>query len=130
MSSFSFLKPANGMWKDAKIAKAHARILERLTNIPQEARNNKHSMELVSLVCNMIEHSIDNSKKSDKLKINKKDLLVQIMSSLFGQLSPADCELYSKNIEFLHDNGHIVRQPGWKVCLYGLVDWLKVKILN
>lgn len=130
MSSFSFLKPANGMWKDAKIAKAHARILERLTNIPHEARSNKHSMELVSLVCNMIEHSIDNSKKSDKLKIDKKSLMIQVMKSLFGELSPADCDLYSKNIEFLHDNGHIVRQPGWKVCLYGLVDWLKVKILN
>lgn len=130
MSSFSFLKPANGMWKDAKIAKAHARILERLTNIPQEARNNKHSMELVSLVCNMIEHSIDNSKKSDKLKIDKKSLMIQVMKSLFGELSPADCDLYSKNIEFLHDNGHIVRQAGWKVCLYGLVDWLKVKVLN
>ena len=118
------------MWKDAKIAKAHARILERLTDIPQEARSNKHSMELVSLVCNMIEHSIDNSKKSDKLKIDKKSLMIQVMSSLFGQLSPADCDLYSKNVEFLHDNGHIVRQAGWKVCVYGLVDWLKRKVLN
>ena len=130
MSSFSFLKPANGMWKDAKIAKAHARILERLTDIPQEARSNKHSMELVSFVCNIIEHSIDNSKKSDKLKIDKKSLMIQVMSSLFGQLSPADCDLYSKNVEFLHDNGHIVRQAGWKVCVYGLVDWLKRKVLN
>ena len=130
MSTFSFLKPANGMWKDAKIAKAHARILDKLTNIPHEARNNKHNMELLSLVCNMIEHSIDNSNKPDKLKIDKKSLLVQIMSSLFGSLNPADCELYSKNIEFLHDNGHIVRQPTWKICVYGVVDWVKRKVLN
>lgn len=130
MSSFSFLKPANGMWKDAKIAKAHTRILERLTDIPHEARQNKHNMELLVLVCNMIEHSIDNSKKSDKLKIDKKALLIQIMKSLFGELTPADCELYSKNIEFLHDSGHIVRQAGWKICMYGLVDWIKRKVLN
>lgn len=129
MSSFSFLKPANGMWKDAKIAKAHTRILERLTDIPHEARQNKHSMELLILVCNMIENSIDNSNKSDKLKINKKDLLVQIMKSLFGELTAADCELYSKNVEFLNDRGHIVRQATWKVCAYSVVDWFKRKVL-
>jgi hypothetical protein len=118
------------MWKDAKIAKAHSRILQRISDIPHEARENKHNMELLALVCNMIEHSIDNSKKSDKLKIDKKSLLIQIMKSLFGELTPADCELYSKNIEFLHDNGHIVRQAGWKICVYGVFDWLKLKVLN
>jgi hypothetical protein len=129
MSSFSFLKPANGLWKDSKVAKVKNRILERVTEIPHEARNNKHSSELLLLVCNMIEHSIDNKKKKDRLKIDKKLLLIEIYSSLFGQLTPADCDMLSRNIEFLIDNNHIFRQPTWKVCAYGVVDWIKRKVL-
>jgi len=129
MSTFSFLKPANGLWKDAKIAKVKNRILETVTNIPHEARDNKASTELLMLVCNMIEHSIDNKSKKDKLKIDKKSLLISIYKSLFGELSPADCEMLSKNIEFLHDNNHIHREPTWKVCAYGIVQWVKAKVL-
>ena len=129
MSSFSFLKPANGMWKDAKIAKAHTRILERLTDIPHEARQNKHNMELLVLVCNMIEHSIDNSKKSDKLKIDKKVLLIQVYKSLYGNLSPTDIDTLQKNCEFLWDNGHIIKHAAWKLCAYSVIDWFKRKIL-
>jgi DNA replication protein DnaD len=129
MSTFSFLKPANGLWKDAKMVKVRERILETVTNIPHEARSNKHSTELLMLVCNMIEHSIDNKSKKDKLKIDKKSLLISIYKGLFGELSPADCEMLSKNIEFLHDNNHIARQPAWKVCAYGIIQWVKAKVL-
>lgn len=130
MSTFSFLKPANGLWKDAKMAKVKTRILERVTDIPHEARSNKHSAELLLLVCNMIEHSVDNRGKKEKLKIDKKCLLIDIFKSLFGELTPGDCEMLSKNIEFLHDNHHIHREPLWKVCAYGLVDLIKRKFLN
>lgn len=130
MSSFSYMKPANGLWKDTKIAKIQERVLERLTELPQEVRANKHNMEFLSLVCNLIENAgINNKEKGDKLKIDKKQLLVQIYSSLFGNLSPADCDLLSKNIEFLHDNNHIVNHPTWKKMLYCVGAWLKRKVL-
>jgi hypothetical protein len=131
MSVFSFMKPANGLWRDAKIAKVSSRILERLTDLPKEVRENKHNMELLSLVCNMIENSgIDNhAMKNAKLKIDKKSLLCQIYSSLYGNLSPADCELLSKNIEFLHDNGHIVKLSSWQMFAYCIAGWFKRKVL-
>ena len=79
MSAFSYFKPANGLWKEAKIAKIHKRVLERLTDLPKEVRENKHNMELLSLVCNLIENSgIENKLKGDKLKIDKKQLMIQI----------------------------------------------------
>jgi hypothetical protein len=125
------MKPANGLWRDAKIAKVSSRILERLTDLPKEVRDNKHNMELLSLVCNMIENSgIDNhAMKNAKLKIDKKSLLCQIYSSLYGNLSPADCELLSKNIEFLHDNGHIVKLSSWQMFAYCIAGWFKRKVL-
>jgi len=129
MSTFSFLKPANGLWKDAKIAKVKSRILEKVTDIPHEARDNKNSTELLLLICNMIEHSIDNTGKKSKLRIDKKCLLISIYKGLFGDLSPGDCDMLSKNIEFLHDNSHIKKQSALKVCVYGVVDWVKRKVL-
>lgn len=130
MSSFTFLKPANGLWKEAKIAKVHARILDVLTNLPGEVRSNKHNMELCSLVCNMIENSgINNGAKKEKMRIDKKLLLIQIYKSLFGNLSPEDCVQLDKNVEFLFDNGHIVKHPAYKVCAYAVIDWFKRKIL-
>jgi translation initiation factor 2B subunit (eIF-2B alpha/beta/delta family) len=130
MSSFAFLKPANQLWKDAKISKVHKRILERITDMPHEIRENKHNMELLSLICNMIENSgIKNREKNDKLKIDKKQLLIQIYKSLYGNLTPQDCEILSKNIEFLHDNNHIVTHPWYRLATSCLVDWVKRKIL-
>jgi hypothetical protein len=130
MSSFAFLKPANQLWKDAKISKVHKRILERITDMPHEIRENKHNMELLSLICNMIENSgIKNREKNDKLKIDKKQLLIQIYKSLYGNLTPQDCEILSKNIEFLHDNNHIVAHPWYRLVTSCLVDWLKRKVL-
>jgi hypothetical protein len=130
MSSFSFIKPQNGLWKEAKIAKVHARILDTITNLPHEIRENKHNMELVSLVCNMIENcGISNSNKSNKLKIDKKLLLIQIFVSLYGTISPIDIDTLQKNVEFLHDNHHIIAHPKWKLWAYSIVDWFKRKVL-
>ena len=130
MSSFSFMKPANGLWKDAKISKVHKRVLERLTDLPKEVRENRHNMEFLSLVANLIENSgINNREKPDKQKIDKKCLLIQVYSSLYGNLGPADCDLLSKNVEFLHDNNHIIKHPTWKMCMYCVGDWIKRKVL-
>jgi hypothetical protein len=130
MSSFSFFKPANGLWKDAKIAKVHKRVLDRITDLPHEVRASKHNMELLSLVCNLIENAgIDNKAKGDKLKIDKKQVLIMVYNSLYGNLSPSDCDLLSKNIEFLHDNNHIIKHATWKMILYCIGDWFKRKVL-
>lgn len=130
MSTFSFIKPQNGLWKDAKIAKVHARILGRITDLPHEIRENRHNMELVSLICNMIENSgIHNEDKTEKLKIDKKLVLIQIYKSLYGNLSPQDVETLQKNVEFLHDNHHIIKYSTIKLCAYGVIDWIKRKVL-
>jgi citrate synthase len=130
MASFAFLKPRNQLWKDAKIAKVHNRILEHITNLPHEVRANRHNMELLCLIANMIENSgIKNKEKNDKLKIDKKLLLIQIYKSLYNNLSPQDCQDLDKNIEFLHDNGHIVTYPWWRLATSCVTDWFKRKVL-
>lgn len=129
MSTFAYIKPSNGLWKDAKIAKVHGRVLERITSLPEVVRKDKHSIELLLMVCNMIENSIDNAGKKEKLKIDKKALAMQIMASLFGTLPANDVASIGSSIEFLHDNGQIVKIPLWKMVPACMWDWCKKKLV-
>jgi hypothetical protein len=127
MSSFAFLKPRNGMWRDAKIAKVKSQILDKITALPVEVRKDKMSMELILLVCQAVEHSIDNTGK--KHKIDKKMLVVDILNSLFAGLTGAELNTISSHIEYLHDNGQIYKYPFWKVATACIVDWVKKKFV-
>jgi uncharacterized protein YejL (UPF0352 family) len=128
MSSFAFINPKNQLWKSAKIAKVHQRILERLTDLPDVIRKEKHNMELLLMICNMVENSINNTDKKDKLKIDKKSLAIQVLTSLFGEIRPEDIETISKNIEYLHDNNQIVKFSVWTILTANLLDWTKKKL--
>jgi hypothetical protein len=128
MSSFAFIKPKNGLWKEAKIAKVQAQILDRITSLPEVIRRDKFNMELILMICLCIEQKIDNSDKKDKLKIDKKVVAVQIIQSLFGQLKPDDIKTITDHIEYLHDHGEIVRIPWWKMIPAFVLDWLRKKL--
>lgn len=127
MSSFVHIKPQNTLYRDYKIQKTQKRILDKITDLPAEIRN-KHSMELLKMVCNCIEASIDNKGKNPKMKIDKKLVLVQIYSSLFGNITSADLDAIAKNVEYLHDNGEIIKYSFWKVATATAWSWLKSKL--
>lgn len=127
MSSFSFLKPRNGLWKVHKIEKTKMRILEKLSDLSPEVRRDKMNMELLLLVCQAIEHSIDNKGKKDKHKIDKKALAIEIINTLFGGLKPEEVQHISNNIEYLCDNGQVFKFPVWKVVSSTVIDWCKKK---
>ena len=128
MSEFAFIKPKNGLWKEAKIAKVQNQILERITNLPEPIRRDKFNMELILMICLMIEQKIDNKGKKDKLKIDKKLIAVQVMQSLFGQFKPDDIKTITDHIEYLHDHGEIVKIPLWKLIPAWLWDWAAKKL--
>jgi hypothetical protein len=128
MSSFAFIKPKNGLWKEAKIAKVQAQILDRITSLPEVVRRDRFNMELILMICLCIEQKIDNTDKKDKLKIDKKLVAVQILQSLFGTLKPDDIKTITDHIEYLHDHGEIVRIPWWKMIPAFVIDWLRKKL--
>jgi hypothetical protein len=131
MSSFSFIMPKNQLWKDAKVQKAHDMIVEHISNLPSNIRSTEHkfSMELLTMITCMVEHKINNQGKKDKLKIDKKSVVIQVYNSLYGTLKPDDLQIISKNIEYLHDNNQIVKYPLWTVAKASIVGWLKKKLL-
>lgn len=87
MSSFAFLKPANQLWKDAKIAKVRDRILGRITELPAEICANRHSMELLSLICNMIENSGIKNKEENRAKLDAQESRIQCLEELVSNLT-------------------------------------------
>lgn len=131
MSSFSFIMPKNQLWKDAKVQKVHDHIVEHISNLPSNIRNTEHkfNMELLTMVSCMVEHKISNQGKKDKLKIDKKGVVIQVYNSLFGTLKPDELQIISKNIEYLHDNNKIVKYPLWTVAKASIIGWLKKKLL-
>lgn len=126
---FSFINPRNQLWKDAKISKVHQRILDKITSMPHEVRKDKFNMEMLTMICCMVEHSINNKDQKEKLKIDKKDLVIKVFASLFGTLTPQDIETISKNIEYLHDNDKIIKYSLLVVFTSGCWDWFKKKVI-
>ncbi len=127
---FSFISPKNALWREAKVAKTHQRILEKITSLPDVIRKDRYNMELLKMVCCLVENSIDNKGKKDKLKIDKKDLVCQIYSSLFSSLTPQDIETISKNIEYLHDNEQIIKYSAWVIVSSNIIEWFKKKVVS
>ena len=127
MSTFAFIKPANGLWKEAKIHKTVAKIVEKITSLPAPVRQDKHNMELLLMICLMIETEINNTDKKDKLKIDKKALALQILQQVFGQMQPNDIISIGNHIDYLHDHSMIVKIPLWKIIPASCWAWLKGK---
>jgi hypothetical protein len=128
MSTFAYIRPQNQLYKEAKIAKVKQRALEALTNFPDVIRKDKHNMELLLMVCNIVENSITNTGKKDRMKIDKKVLVIEILNSLFGSLKPEDIDTISKNIEYLVDNNQIQKFSTWVILTSTCVSWLKRKL--
>lgn len=127
MSTFAFIKPANTLWKDAKIHKTVNRIVERVTALPEPVRKDRQNMELLLMICLMIEHEVDNKDKKEKLKIDKKALALQVLQTLFGQLPANEVQAIMGHVDYLHDHSMIVKIPIWKVIPASCWAWLKGK---
>ena len=74
-----------------------------LAKIPGLKDEFKMDTQLTLMICNILEHMIVNNKKS---KIDKKALVVKILSDLF-ELSDEEKVQIEGQIDFLHDNKQI-----------------------
>jgi cell division protein ZapA (FtsZ GTPase activity inhibitor) len=119
--------PKNGLAKDAKMNTIVQKIIQKVADIPNhnEYRGN---MELLKMVCIMIEHAIDNKK--EKIKIDKKDLVFQVYTRLWNGMKPDELKTIENNIQFLWENGQIKKKGFWYVVKHSVCDWVSRKILN
>ena len=85
------------------------------------------NMELLKMVCCMIEHAVNNKNK--KIKIDKKDLVFNVYTRLWNGMKPQDLKDLENNIQYLWENGQIKKKGLWKVVTSSVSDWFRRRIL-
>jgi hypothetical protein len=98
-------------------------ILQKVIKIP-EIQKLKLNVELTLLVCNIIENSINNNSKYHK--IDKKQLAVDILAQSFA-LNITEIQQVKDQIDFLYNNGAIVKISGIKKAFSSFTNWIKKK---
>ena len=79
-------------------------IVNKIKLIPQFDQL-KNDIEITEHVCNLVENSVTNNK--DSKPINKKQLVIKIMSSLFNLNNDADKKIVDQQIDYLFNNNMI-----------------------
>lgn len=128
MSHFAYIQPKNGLAKDAEIHGLVAKIICKINEIPGH-QEYKHDMELLKMCCIMVEHAINNKGKKGK-KTDKKDIIFQVWTRVWNGLKPDELKAIESHIEFLWENGFIVKKSLWSVIKHSVCDWVHRKILN
>ena len=100
-------------------------IIEKINKIPDVQKLRMHP-ELTSLVCNIVENSIQNNGKNHK--IDKKQLVVEILSAPFS-LNVNEIQYIKDQIDYLYTNRKIKALPILKVVIKSITGWLQRKLL-
>lgn len=126
-SNFCYIMPKNSLAKDIRIQKLVLQIMDKIVEIPFYTEY-KGNMELLKMVCVMIEHAIDNSNKKDK--IDKKDIVFQVYNKVYAGMKPQDLKDLEANINYLHENLQIKKKTTWSVIKHSVCDWFNRKVIN
>ena len=128
-SHFSYIQPKNSLAKDTEIHRLVEKIMCKVGDIPRH-QEYKHNLEMLKMLCVMVEHGIDNTGRKDKAKTDKKDVVFQVITRMWANTTPAELKSIDSNIQFLWENGFIARRSRWKVIKHSICDWIHRKILN
>lgn len=125
MENLNFVKLKNNLKHldlEKQIIEAIDQKIKRLPNYAEL----KHNPELVLLVCNLLENSIDNRKS--KIKVDKKLLVLKVLTATFNY-NEQDKKQIDQTIEFLHSNKRIKKVSTFRKISSMVWEWLKKKLL-
>lgn len=125
-SAFCYVNPKHSLAADVKTNRLVNQIIEKVSDIPNHIEY-KHNMELLKMVCSILEQEIDNKK--NKIKIDKKDIVFRVWTRLFDSMKPSDIKDLEANIQYLWENGQIKRKGFFKVALASVCDWFRRRVL-
>ena len=127
MEKFVYITPKNSLSKDIKISRIVESISAKILEIPN-IKTLHLNLEILKMICIMIEHSIDNKK--EKSKIDKKNICMQIYAKVFGALNGDILKGIEANIQYLWENDMIKKKKIWSIVKHSVMDWINRKILN
>ena len=128
MQACVYIQPKNSLLREKQRGEALTKIVARITEFP-DFRKYRNDLELLTMVCQIVEHLIDN-KADAKNKVDKKLLVTEAYCLAFGQLTPAEAELLGRNIEYLIDNDKIKKLHFAKIAMESMKNWFHRKVLS
>jgi len=117
MDNLSLIPLRNNLLSDFRYNEVKTKIVTRLTELNLLHIKYKFDNEFIVLLCNLIENL---SEKSDK--INKKELLLDIIAGLFGCTDPEKIVI-SNAVDFIHGNKMIRKISQYKLFKTGFSEW-------
>ena len=97
--NLSFVKTKHSLFEASQRSALCAAICDRVREVDNYEKL-KFDNELLIFLCSCVENSID---KKDKIKIDKKTLVFEVLDKLFD-MSSDDKAIISASIEFLHSH--------------------------
>ena len=117
MDNLTLVPIQNSLAVDVKRIEIKNKIITRIGELGLDIANYRNSTEFMLLILNLIEHLV-----IKKDKINKKELAIEILDTVFG-LTDIDKANVDSNIEFLHQNKNIKKVSMWKLFKCGVSEW-------
>lgn len=121
--NLSFVKTKHSLFEASQRSALCAAICDRVREVDNYEKL-KFDNELLIFLCSCVENSID---KKDKIKIDKKTLVFEVLDKLFD-MSSDDKAIISASIEFLHSNKLIKKVGTLKKYTRLASDWFLKKV--
>ena len=121
--NLSFVKTKHSLFEASQRSALCAAICDRVREVDNYEKL-KFDNELLIFLCSCVENSID---KKDKVKIDKKTLVFEVLDKLFD-MSSDDKAIISASIEFLHSNKLIKKVGTVKKYARLASDWFLKKV--
>ena len=128
MSVCPFIQPQNSLERDRHRLEIIDKIVSKITSFP-EFRKYKIDLEMLTMVCLLVEHLVKPSKDKKK-KVDKKQIVFDAYEKSFGNLTPTDLDYLNKNVEYLIDNGHIKKVNFFNRMGAHVSDWIFRKVIS
>lgn len=123
------IQPKNSLLREHQKNDIILKIATRIQAIPG-FQLLKNDLELLGMCCNIVEYLIDNEKMKQKSgkKFDKKEIVIKAFEKAYGTLVEQEKTNIDRNIEYLHENGHIKRPTLYKVFKHTISDWISRRI--
>ena len=126
-----YIAPKHSLAKEKLVQSIVAKIVDKVKGeLNLNPAEHKSNMELLLMICTIIENLVDNKNKSDKKKINKLAIAHEVYSKLFtGSITKAELDALTINIEYLIDHNMIKSYSLFKRIWKNIFAWIQKKSL-
>lgn len=104
-SSVELVKPKNLLKNLKRTGDIIHLVLDTLKDLP-DIDKQKYNPDLILYICKVVENSYDKKTLADE-KVNKKEMVFNILKTLYPNISEADKVIIEGIIEHLHSSGRI-----------------------